>query len=242
MNVVIYTILTAHVGIVLTSIYLHRYLIHRQYTINYPIVEHVFRFLFWITEGIYPKPFIAQHRIHHMFTEVHGDPHSPLLSGFWRVTGHCLIPNFFSTYRYWTPDWETEHFGRDAPDNWLEKNLYCHTRLGVLMLLLIDIGLFGWIGIVSWLVHMFAISLFVNATITGFGHKIGYRNYDRNDVSTNVLPWGILGCGEELHNNHHEFPRDANFAKKWFEFDLGYQYIKLLKLLGLIKINTQHKE
>jgi len=239
MNIVVYTILTTHLGIVLTSIYLHRYLIHRQYTIKYPAVEHVFRFLFWLTEGIYPKPFIAQHRIHHMFTDVHGDPHSPLLSGFWKVTGHCLIPNFFKKYRYWNTEWEIEHFSRDFKETWLEKNLYCYTKLGVLILLFVNILLFGWMGIVAWLIHMFLISLFVNATITGFGHKIGYRNYNRPDTSTNVLPWGILGCGEELHNNHHEFPASANFAKKWFEFDLGCAYIKILEFLNLVKINTK---
>ena len=238
MAVILYTILTAHVGILLTSIYLHRCLIHRQYVIKYPAVEHVFRFLLWITDGVYSKPFIAQHRKHHKYTDVQGDPHSPVLFGFWNVTKHCLVPNFFSEYRYWDTDWALEHYSKGAPDDWIEHHVYSHTKLGLLILLAIDIALFGWLGMVSWLIHMFSVSLFVNAVITGFGHATGYRNYNRADNSRNVLPWGILGCGEEMHNNHHEDPMNANFSRRWFEFDLGYAYIKILEWFRLIEIKN----
>lgn len=235
MAVVLYTILIAHIGIVTTSVYLHRYLIHRQFELH-PAVVHVFRFLLWMTEGVVSKPFVAQHRKHHKYTDCEGDPHSPALVGYWRVTGYCLVPNFFVKFRYFDTDWALEHYGAGTPDDWLERNVYSHTRLGLLILLAIDILLFGWLGAVSWLTSMFAISLFVNATITGFGHWFGYRNYRRDDYSTNVLPWGILGCGEEMHNNHHENPASPNFASRWWEFDLGYAYITLLKCLGLAKL------
>ena len=238
MDIVLYTILTAHVGIVLTSVYLHRYLIHRQFTLH-PWVEQVFRFLYWITEGVYTKPFVAQHRKHHKYSDVQGDPHSPVLAGFWRVTGYCLIPNFFVKFRYFDTDWALEHYGQGTPTDWMERHVYSHTRLGLLILLVIDIVLFGWWGIASWLVHMFAVSLFVNATITGFGHAIGYKNHRDGDNSRNVVPWGILGCGEELHNNHHKDPGNPNFAHRWFEFDLGWCYITLLKCLGLAQLHNR---
>ena len=234
MLAVLYTILVAHIGIVVTSIYLHRYCVHRQYILH-PAMKHVFRFLLWITEGVITKPFVAQHRKHHKYTDCEGDPHSPKLAGHYRVTGFCLVPNFFVKFRYFDTDWALEHYGAGTPNDWLERNVYCHSRLGVLLLLAIAVYLFGWIGIVSWLVSMFAISLFVNATITGFGHWVGYCNYLRQDCSTNVIPWGILGSGEELHHNHHEDPSNPNFAHQWFEFDLGYAYIQLMVLLRLAK-------
>ena len=236
MYLVLYTILTAHIGIVLTSVYLHRYLIHRQFTLH-PCVEQVFRFLYWITEGVYTRPFVAQHRKHHKYSDVQGDPHSPVLRGFWRVTGHCLIPNFFSTFKYFDSDWALEHYGDGTPTDWMERHVYSHTKVGLLLLLAIDVALFGWLGIVSWLVHMFAVSLFVNATITGFGHAIGYKNHASIDNSRNVIPWGILGCGEELHNNHHYSPGNPNFAHRPFEFDLGWVYIRFFKILGVVKLN-----
>jgi stearoyl-CoA desaturase (delta-9 desaturase) len=231
---VLYTILTTHIGILLTSIYLHRYVIHRQYILN-PVVEHVFRFVLWITDGVLTKPFTAQHRKHHKYTDCQGDPHSPVLVGNWRVLGYCLVPNFFSEYKYFDTDWALEHYGAGTPDDWMERHIYCHTKMGLLILLAIDVSLFGGWGIVSWLVHMFCVSLFVNATITGFGHWFGYCNYLRQDCSTNVIPWGILGSGEELHHNHHKDSRQCNFAINRNEFDLGYAYIQLMVLLRLAK-------
>lgn len=236
MAVVLYTILIAHIGILTTSIYLHRYLIHRQFVLH-PALQQVFRLLLWLTEGVVSKPFVAQHRKHHKYTDCEGDPHSPVLAGYWRVTGYCLVPNFFVKFRYFDTDWALEHYGAGTPDDWLERHVYSHSRLGPLILLAVDIALFGWLGIVSWLVSMFATSLFVNATITGFGHWFGYRNHPTNDHSTNVIPWGILGCGEEMHNNHHKDPANPNFAHRWFEFDLGWAYIRFFKILGLVKLN-----
>ena len=201
------------------------------------MVEHIFRFLYWITEGVYTKPFVAQHRKHHKYSDQQGDPHSPVLVGFWKVLGYCLIPNFFSEYKYFDTDWALDHYGAGTPNDWMERNIYRHTKVGLLILLTIDVALFGWWGIASWLVHMFFVSLFVNAMITGFGHGVGYKNYDTNDASRNVIPWGILGCGEELHNNHHKDSSSPSFAHRWFEFDLGWVYIRFFKILGLVKLN-----
>ena len=240
MNVFVYTFITSHIGVLVTSIYLHRYLIHKQFDLH-PVLVHIFRFLLWFTEGLQSKTFTAQHRKHHKYSDVQGDPHSPVLNGFWNVTVSCLIPNFFLKYRYFDTDWALEHYGAGTPEDWLEYNVYCHHRIGVLLLLVLNITLFGWIGIISWLIHMFAVTLFVNANITGLGHWIGYRNYNLVDNTRNVLPWGILGCGEEMHNNHHGDQRNPNFARRWFEFDLGYQYIKLLHVLGLVKYKKIEK-
>ena len=129
-----------------------------------------------------------------------------------------------------------ENYGGGTPDDWLERNVYCHVRLGVLLLLVIDMSLFGWLGILSWTVHLFLLALLINASITTFGHTFGYRNYDTNDATTNIFPLGILSCGEELHHNHHKYPGNPNFAHKWFEFDLGWFYIKVFSFLRLVEV------
>ena len=238
MNVIVYTLITTHIGILVTTIYLHRCLAHRQYT-PHPALQHVFRFLLWVTDGVVAKPWVAQHRKHHKYTDVQGDPHSPVLRGFWNVTSKCLVPNFFVKYKYFDTDWALEHYSKGVPDDWIEKHLYSHTRLGLSLLLFLNIALFGWAGIISWLFHMFFVSLFINATITGFAHTFGYRNYSTTDNSKNLFPIGLLSCGEEMHNNHHKDPANPNFAHRWFEFDLGWCYITLLKYLGMARIKNR---
>jgi stearoyl-CoA desaturase (delta-9 desaturase) len=235
MNIIVYTLITSHIGVLVTSVYLHRGLCHKQFTIH-PILEHTFRFLLWITEGIASKNFVSQHRKHHKYSDVQGDPHSPKLFGYWNVTSKCLVPNFFKEYKYYETEWALKHYGGGTPDDWLEKNVYCHTKLGPLLLLTFNIFLFGWWGIVAWVCSMFLTSLFVNAVITGFGHWFGYRNYEMVDNSRNVFPIGILSCGEVLHHNHHKSPRDPNFAHRWFEFDLGWIYIKVFEKVGLLTL------
>jgi len=236
MNVIVWTLLTSHVGVMVTSIYLHRGLCHKQFTMN-PVLEHIFRFLMWITEGIVSKDFVAQHRKHHKYSDVQGDPHSPKLCGYWKVTSQCLIPNFFKKYRYFLDEWALQNYGGGTPEDWLEKNVYCHTKLGPLVLLVINLFLFGWVGMVSWVCSMFITSFFMNAMITGFGHWFGYTNYKMRDHTKNVFPIGILSCGEVLHHNHHKTPGNPNFSHKWFEFDLGWFYIRILSKLRLLKVN-----
>jgi stearoyl-CoA desaturase (delta-9 desaturase) len=83
---------------------------------------------------------------------------------------------------------------------------------------------------------MMWIPFFAAGVINGIGHYWGYRNYDAPDASTNIAPWGLLIGGEELHNNHHTYPTSAKFSLKWFEFDLGWTYIRALQALGLAKV------
>jgi stearoyl-CoA desaturase (delta-9 desaturase) len=235
-GIILWTFLTSHIAVCVTSIYIHRGLCHKHYTPT-SFLEHIFRFLLWLTDGVITKPWVAQHRKHHRYTDVQGDPTSPKLFGFWHVTKACLIPNFVSPYKYYLSDWAMENYGGGTPNDWLEKNIYCHVRIGVLLLLIIDVMLFGWLGIASWVIHLFLVALLINVTITTFGHTFGYRNYESIDSTTNIFPLGVLSCGEELHHNHHKYPGNPNNAHKWFEFDLGWFYIRILAKLRLLTIN-----
>jgi len=236
-EIVLYALVATHITITFVSLYLHRYLTHRQFTLN-PVLAHIMRFYLWLTDGVVARPWVAQHRKHHKYTDVTGDPHSPKLFGFVRVVYHCMVPNFVRLYRYFDTDWALEHYGAGCPDDWLERKIYApHPRLGLILFLCFDVWLFGFVpGFLVWLFHLFWVPFWTTAAISGFAHTIGYKNPDSKDNSRNLFPIGIVICGDELHNNHHTKPNNPNFAHRWFEFDLGYFYIKIFEKLGLIKL------
>lgn len=236
-EIAIYSFITTHITIVCVSLYLHRYLTHRQFTLH-PILEHAMRFWLWFADGVVSKPWVAQHRKHHKYTDVHGDPHSPVLAGNWQVTLQCMVPNFIRLYQYFDTDWALEHYGRGTPDDWLEKNIYGKLpRLGLILFLIVDILIFGfWVGLAVWVFHLFYVPFFSTACISGFAHWFGYKHKDSPDNSRNLFPIGIIISGDELHNNHHKNPSNPNFAHRWFEFDIGYMYLKIFEKIGLLKL------
>ncbi len=104
-------------------------------------------------------------------------------------------------------------------------------------MLAINLVLFGLVpGLLIWATQMIWIPLWAAGVINGVGHFWGYRNFDVTDASTNISPWGILIGGEELHNNHHAFATSAKFSNRWYEFDLGWMYIRLLAALGMARV------
>jgi stearoyl-CoA desaturase (delta-9 desaturase) len=226
-------------GLVLTqmtiagvTVYLHRHQAHRALDLH-PVVTHLFRFWLWLTTGIVTREWVSIHRKHHAKCETPEDPHSPQVEGLGTVLGQG-----YELYRKEAGNRETlERYGHLTPDDWLERNLYTRfSSLGITLLLLIDITLFGMAGLVLWAVQMVWIPFWAAGVINGVGHYWGYRNYETPDASRNILPLGLIIGGEELHSNHHAFPSSARFSSKWWEFDLGWMYIRLLSLLRLAKI------
>ena len=222
-----------HITIAGVTIYLHRCQAHRALDLH-PIVSHFFRFWMWLTTGMITKEWAAIHRKHHAKVETVEDPHSPQVHGINTVlwTGVVL-------YVRESRNRETiERYGHGTPDDWIEKNLYSrHEKLGVTLLLLIDIGLLGVIpGALVWLTQIAWIPFWAAGVINGFGHWFGYRNFKVADASTNIVPWGILIGGEELHNNHHAYGTSAKFSNKWYEFDIGWMYIRILETFGLAHV------
>lgn len=221
-----------HVTIVSVTIFLHRHQAHRALSLH-PAVSHFFRFWLWLTTGMVTREWAAVHRKHHARCESREDPHSPQQVGLARVLfqGAWL-------YRQEAVNQETiDAFGHGTPDDWLERHIYGRLRFtGLGIMLLADGLLFGLAGGVIWLVQMAWIPFWAAGVINGVGHYWGYRNFETQDASRNIVPWGILIGGEELHNNHHAYGVSARLSNKWWEFDIGWLYIRTLEMLGLAEV------
>ncbi|MCL2658540.1 MAG: fatty acid desaturase [Betaproteobacteria bacterium] len=228
---VLVTLALTHVTIASVTIFLHRHQAHRALDLH-PLPSHFFRFWLWLTTGMVTKEWAAIHRKHHAKCETEEDPHSPQTRGLRKVLWQGA-----ELYRAEAKNAETlSKYGHGTPDDWLERNLYRHSVWGVSLMLIVDVALFGFIGLTIWAVQMVWIPFWAAGVVNGLGHYWGYRNYDCADASTNLAPWGILIGGEELHNNHHSFATSAKLSAKWYEFDIGWMYIRILALLGLAKV------
>ena len=231
-QVVILTLVMTHVTIASVTIYLHRHQAHRALDLH-PAVAHFFRLWLWLSTGMQTKEWAAIHRKHHAKCETSEDPHSPQIKGietvFWKGA---------ELYRLESKNMETmQKYGHGTPDDWLENNVY--TRFpwqGVAVMLIINLALFGAIGLSIWAVQMLWIPVTAAGVINGIGHYWGYRNFEAVDASTNISPWGILIGGEELHNNHHTYPTSAKLSVKPYEFDIGWLYIRVLETLHLATV------
>ncbi|MGE5386008.1 MAG: fatty acid desaturase [Betaproteobacteria bacterium] len=222
-----------HVTIAAVTIYLHRHQAHRAIELS-PLPSHFFRFWLWLTTGMVTREWAAIHRKHHARCETPDDPHSPQQKGIWTVLFKGAL-----LYRRESQNRVTvERFGHGTPDDWIERKLYSpFSFIGIFVMLTINLVLFGLVpGLLIWATQMIWIPLWAAGVINGVGHFWGYRNFDVTDASTNISPWGILIGGEELHNNHHAFATSAKFSNKWYEFDLGWMYIRMLAALGLARV------
>ena len=226
-----------HITIVGVTVFLHRCQSHRALKLNF-FVSHFFRLWLWLTTGMVTKAWVAIHRKHHAKCETKNDPHSPQTKGLsevlWRGT---------ELYRSSSRDSELiMKYGHGTPDDWIEKNIYSRfSWQGVALMLIIDFMLFGVTGIAVWTIQMMWIPFFAAGVINGIGHFVGYRNYKTPDQSRNIFPLGILIGGEELHNNHHSYATSPRLSSKWYEFDIGWFYIKSMMFFGLAKIRSLPK-
>lgn len=231
-QVALVTLVLTHITIISVTVFLHRSQAHRGLDLH-PAVMHFFRFWLWLTTGMVTKEWVAIHRKHHARVERDGDPHSPVVFGLGMV--------FFrgaELYRLEAKNEETlKRFGHGTPDDWMERNVYTRFSLfGILLMLAIDLALFGVLGLTVWAIQMAWIPFWAAGVVNGLGHAIGYRNFASPDTSTNVSPWGIIIGGEELHNNHHAYGTSAKFSSKWYEFDLGWCYIQVLRFFRLATV------
>lgn len=228
----IYTLVMVQITIACVTLYLHRSQTHRAVQFH-PAVNHFMRFWLWLTTGMVTKQWVAIHRKHHQAADTEQDPHSPKIYGIRRVLfGGAFLYNTASKNKLMV-----EQLGQGTPNDWIEENLYTpHSRLGILLMLIIDLVLFGPVGFFVWGVQMLWIPFFAAGVINGLCHWWGYRNTDTKDTSRNLLPWAFWIGGEELHNNHHADGASAKFSQKWWEFDIGWQYIKILRFFKLAKV------
>src|SRR4051812_16801729 len=221
-----------HITIASITIYLHRHQPHRSLELH-PLPSHFFRFWLWLTTGMVTKEWTAIHRKHHAKCETLDDPHSPQIFGIGKV-----LREGSELYRKEAKNMETlERYGHGTPDDWMERNIYSrHSAKGVALMLIINLILFGPIGLTIWAIQMAWAPIMAAGMINGVGHFWGYRNFEAEDASRNIVPWGILIGGEELHNNHHAYPSSAQLSNKWWEFDIGWMYIRIMEIMGLARV------
>jgi stearoyl-CoA desaturase (delta-9 desaturase) len=226
---IIYTLIATHITIVCVTLYLHRGQAHRA-IVFHPAVEHFMRFWLWITTGMITREWVAVHRLHHRKCETTEDPHSPAVYGIWRV----LFGGAGLYVRAKQDQKMIQQYGVGTPNDWIEQNLYTRfPKLGFISLLIVLVAVFGWTGIAVWAVQMLWIPFWAAGVINGLGHYLGYRNTNTNDRSTNIVPWGIVVGGEELHNNHHADPASAKLSQQPWEFDVGWMWLTVLRRLQL---------
>jgi stearoyl-CoA desaturase (delta-9 desaturase) len=226
------TLLLTHITIASVTIFLHRYQAHNALTLH-PMASHFFRFWLWLTTGMVTKEWVAVHRKHHAKCETTDDPHSPQIEGIWKV-----LLGGIGLYRAATRDAETlKHYGIGTPDDWLERHVYTRVPyIGIVIMAALDVLLFGAVGLIIFATQMVWIPFWAAGVINGVGHFAGYRNFETRDASRNLSPIGILIGGEEFHNNHHAYAQSARLSNKWWEFDIGWFYIKALALFGLARV------
>ncbi|HKO87705.1 MAG TPA: fatty acid desaturase [Burkholderiales bacterium] len=232
-GVVIAALVLTHITIASVTIFLHRCQAHRALDLH-PIPSHFFRFWLWMTTGMVTKEWAAIHRKHHAKCEMPDDPHSPQQVGINRV----LWGGVFLYVKESKNSETMERYGHGTPDDWMERNIYSRRQvLGLTTMALIDIFCFGLIpGALVFITQIAWIPFWAAGVINGIGHFWGYRNWEAEDASRNIFPWGILIGGEELHNNHHAYASSAKLSSKWYEFDIGWMYIRMMEMLGLAKV------
>jgi stearoyl-CoA desaturase (Delta-9 desaturase) len=231
-QILLFTLVMTHITIAGVTIYLHRCQAHRALELH-PVASHFFRFWLWMTTGMLTGQWAAIHRKHHAKCETEEDPHSPQTRGIWKV-----LLEGAELYRSEAKNEETmRKFSHGTPNDWLERNLYTrYPILGISVMMVVDVALFGIVGLSVWAVQMIWIPFWAAGVVNGLAHFWGYRNFNSSDASTNIFPIGILIGGEELHNNHHTFATSAKLSSKWYEFDIGWMYIRIMSALRLAKV------
>lgn len=232
MTEILYLLISTHMTIVSVTLFLHRGQAHRGIEFH-PALSHFMRLWLWLTTGMVTKEWVAVHRKHHRYSDGPGDPHSPIVFGIWRVlfSGVLLYSEASKDEKM------VNQYGVGTPDDWLEKNIYSKYSVhGVLLLLIFNTLVFNGWGIVIWLIQIAWIPFHAAGVINGIGHWFGYRNGITQDNSRNIVPWGIWIGGEELHNNHHLNPSSVKLSRRWWEFDIGYFWLKIFMFLKLASL------
>ena len=234
MLTIIATLVMVQITIACVTLYLHRSQAHKGVTFH-PVVEHFMRFWLWMTTGMITKQWVAIHRKHHQYSDQPGDPHSPHVFGIWNI----FLRGVYYYYVGAKDARMTVTYGKGTPDDWIERNIYTrHNYLGVVLMLTINVALFGGWGFLVWAVQMLWIPFWAAGVVNGIGHWFGYRNGTTRDQSRNVVPWDFWVGGELLLGNHHLNPASPKLSLKWWEFDIGWMYITVLKALNLAKLRV----
>ncbi len=217
-------------AVIATSVYLHRGLAHRSLVLH-PAVDWVFRFILWISTGVIRREWVAVHRKHHAFTDREGDPHSPLVAGFWRIQ---LGNVFYYVREARNPD-TLARWARDIKDDIWDRLLFNRSSLGLVVGVALAMLLLGPIwGLVVGAGHFVLYVFVLSPAINGLGHWWGRKNFLNTATNIRMLAW--LTGGESLHNNHHAHPSSPKFSMARLEFDPSWIVIRTLVALRLVSL------
>jgi len=237
LELLLYVLITTHITTVFFSLYVHRSMAHRQFEFH-PVMASFIRFWLWLNDGSGVREWVAIHHNHHKYSDRQGDPHFLFVSGsLWnrfKAIITVAIKSIVLGYKNFATKKEIELYTGHVPGGWTEK----YQRYGILLLLTFNILVFGYWGIVAWLIQISWATIWLTVIVAIGAHHFGYHEKKTVDNSRNLWPLAILAAGEELHHNHHKSPTNPNYRKNWFEIDLGWQYVKIFKFLGLVKINS----
>lgn len=231
-----------YASLFLQSFFHHRYAAHMQFTIS-RFWEKTFFLLSYFVQGssyLSPRTYAIMHRIHHAHTDTDKDPHSPIMMGslhsmMWKTKTH-----YANILRDRLPI--EEKFKKKLPI-WVWLDDIGHSWQSRLFWMSAYTTFYVFFATEWWMYLLLPIHFFMGAVhgaiVNWFAHKIGYVNYKMKNTSTNIINIDLLMWGESLHNNHHRHPSDANFAKKWFEFDPMYPIIVLFHKLGILRLSPK---
>jgi stearoyl-CoA desaturase (delta-9 desaturase) len=230
---VVLGIALASVALLLTTVWLHRTLSHRAITVS-PGATWVFRVLIWVTTGIRPRQWAAVHRKHHAFTDVEGDPHSPLREGFAMVQ----FANVALYRKVAKDEAQVARYARDLPADRWDRLFFDHALLGLGIGIALMCAVVGWkVGLIAAAVHTVTY-LLLNAAINAIGHYYGSQPYENSARNNQWLAF-ITG-GEGLHNNHHAASTSATFALNRGEIDVGWWLVRFMVWRGWAEVRLDH--
>ena len=227
-----------YLSLFVQTFFLHRYASHQMFKTS-PFFEKVFFIATLIAQGssfLRPSAYALMHRDHHKFSDTKKDPHSPFR--FKNIFSFML--NTASEYRYYTKLAQSKKDDKTLP-KWTTFETFADSYFTRVLFTIIYIALYVYFTPNPWFYLLIPIHILMGPIhgfiVNWFGHKHGYRNFDKlHDKSKNTLFVDFLMLGELYQNNHHRFPNKNNFAFKWYEVDFGYLLIKLLSRIGVITI------
>jgi len=227
----IVTLAVTQAAVIATSVYLHRGLAHRALRLH-PIADFLFRCVLWLSTGQNRREWVAVHRKHHAFTDKEGDPHSPLVLGFWKVQ----LGNVFYYVREARNPETIARWAKDIKDDIWDRLLFNWGTVGGIVGVTLAMLLLGPVWGLSVAVAHFVLYVFVLApAINGLGHWWGRKNFLNNSATNlRVLAW--LTGGESLHNNHHAYPSSPKFSMGRLEFDPSWVVIRVLLAFRLVSL------
>ena len=229
---ILYAAVVCQIAMFSTTVFLHRCCAHKSLTVH-PAVRFTFRLLLWLTTGVKPREWAAVHRKHHAFTDVEGDPHSPLLLGLWRVE----LTNAYLYRRVARDGVTVDRYARDLAPDRLDRLLFDHAFVGLGTGIAILCLILGWQwGLAAAAMHA-ASYLLLNGAVNAFGHVNGKQPYD--NTAHNLQSLAFLVAGEGLHNNHHAAPTSAKLALNPGEIDPGWWLIRTLVRFKLATVRLE---